>query len=132
MENIEPVDISYKDLGGNIKDLNVYPKKVYNYWTQNIENLLHQLAVGFDKLESDGHLAMIDLYNILYMNSNKYIKGIPSSEPRSLKEYYNSKTFVLETFSYSFIYFLKYYTKNETRKLFGLKMMNFNMILLLL
>ncbi|VVC28237.1 Vitellinogen, open beta-sheet,von Willebrand factor, type D domain,Lipid transport protein, N- [Cinara cedri] len=84
VKNIEPVDVSFSNLYG---DVNVYPKKVYEYYARNIEYLLDQLALGLDALGHDGNLALIDLYNILDTYTNKPMNDMQSSDPHSIKEY---------------------------------------------
>lgn len=89
---MEPVDISPRQLNG---DINIHPKKVYDYYAQNMGVLLHQIALGFDALGHDGHLALIDLFNILDIYTDKPLNDMQSSEPHFVNEYLNGKMFAL-------------------------------------
>lgn len=100
IQNLKPIDIPFEDLNGIGENVNVYPKKLYDYYAQNINNALEQLTPYIDSLGQDARLAKLDLYNILDMYTKKWMKDLLTEDSLAAKVYNNCKIFAIDTFNY--------------------------------
>jgi len=74
----------------------MYLKKIYKYYLDNTNVLLDKLTHNFDELINQVELTLMDLFIQLNLYTDKPVNEMESSEPRSVKEYYNSKILVID------------------------------------
>lgn len=71
-------------------------KKIYKYYADNANVLLNKLSHNIDELIDQMELTLLDLFRQLNLYTDEPVNEMQSSEPRSVKEYYNSKILVID------------------------------------
>lgn len=84
---------SVKDLDGQI---GIYLKKIYKYYSEHANLLLNKLEHNIEEALDQAVLTLLDLFKILNLYTDEPVNDTQSSEPRSVKQYYNSKIFAVE------------------------------------
>lgn len=84
---------SVRHLNGH---LGIYLKKIYKYYLDNTNVLLDKLTHNIDELINQVELTLLDLFKQLNLYTDEPVNEMQSSEPRSVKEYYNSKILVID------------------------------------
>jgi len=72
-----------------------YSKKLYKYYSDRTNVLLNKLEHKIDALINQVELTLLDLLKQLNLYTDEPVNDMQSSEPRSVKEYYNSKILVI-------------------------------------
>jgi len=73
-----------------------YSKKIYKYYSDHTNALLNKLVNNIDDLINQMELTLLDLFRQLNLYTDEPVNDMQSSEPRSVKEYYNSKILVID------------------------------------
>ncbi|XP_060861024.1 apolipophorins isoform X2 [Metopolophium dirhodum] len=71
------------------EQMGIYLKKIYKYYADNTNVLLNKLAHNIDELINQVELTLLDLFRQLNLYTDEPVNEMQSSEPRSVKEYYN-------------------------------------------
>lgn len=76
--------------------MGIYLEKIYKYYLDNTNVLLDKLTYNIDELINQMELTLLDLFKQLNLYTDEPVNEMQSSEPRSVKEYYNSKILVID------------------------------------
>jgi len=76
--------------------MGIYLKKIYEYYSDHANVLLNKLVDNIDELINQVELTLLDLFRQLNLYTDEPVNDMQSSEPRSVKEYYNSKILVID------------------------------------
>jgi len=76
--------------------MGIYLKKMYKYYADETNVLLNKLAHNIDELIDQVELTLLDLFRQLNLYTDEPVNEMQSSEPNSVKEYYNSKILVID------------------------------------
>lgn len=94
---IEYIDHNSHYFVNSIRYLNgkmgTYLKKIYKYYSYQADILRNKLVHDINELMDQVELTLLDLLRQLNLYTDEPVNDMQSSEPRSVKEYYDSKIF---------------------------------------
>lgn len=76
--------------------MGIYLKKMYKYYSYQADILRNKLVHDIDELMEQVELTLLDILKQLNLYTDEPVNDMQSSEPRSVKEYYDSKIFFFE------------------------------------
>jgi len=77
-----------------------YSKKIYKYYSDRTNVLLNKLENKIEELINQVELTLLDLFKQLNLYTDEPLNDMQSSEPRSVKEYYNSKILAIDQINF--------------------------------
>jgi hypothetical protein len=80
--------------------MGIYLKKIYMYYSEQANILMNKLERDIDELYDQVKLTLRDLLRQLNLYTDEPMNDMESSEPHSVKEYYDSKIFFIELINF--------------------------------
>jgi len=76
--------------------MRIYLKNTYKYYSYQADILRNKLMHDIDELMDQVEFTLLDILRQLNLYTDEPVNDMQSSEPRSVKEYYDSKIFVIK------------------------------------